>query len=121
MNEVTLVVGCSEERPNDVLAYEVMGVAHGHIVLSRRDGVSYTAEDSELSSYLQSRDRMLRLVLAGVPSRLRLGVGQALIRRWNRAWGVDSDADIGLATSSVCSVGTEISISSSAAPISAGR
>ena len=102
MNEAALVVGCSQQRPNDVLAYEVMGVAHGQVLLSRRDGATYTAATGELSSYLQSRDSMLRLVLAGVPASLRQGVGQALIRRWNLAWGVEPDAaGIGVATSSV--------------------
>jgi len=121
MNEVTLVVGCSEERPNDVLAYEVIGVAHGHVLLSRHDGATYTAETGELSSYLQSRDSMLRLVLAGVPSSLRQGVGHALIKRWNLAWGVEPEPGIGLAASSGCAAGTEMSISAGAATIAAGR
>ena len=49
---------------------------------------------------------MLRLVLGGVPSSRRRDVGQALIKRWNRAWGVESGDGIGLATSSVCDEGT---------------
>ena len=91
-NEATWVVGCSEQRPNDVLAYEIMGIADGRVLLSRRDGVSYTTSSGEIRSYQRTRDDMLRRVLAGVPSRLRQGVGQALIRRWNLAWGVDTEA-----------------------------
>ena len=123
MNEATWVVGCSDQRPNDVLAYEVMGIADGRVLLSRHDGVSYTTSSGEIRSYQRTRDDMLRLVLAGVPASLRHGVGQALIRRWNRGWGVDMEADVdtGLATASACGMATEISISVSAAQISAGR
>jgi hypothetical protein len=121
MNEVTLVVGCSEQRPNDVLAYEVVGLAEGHVVLSRHDGVSYTAKSRDISAYRRSRDNMLRLVLAGVPSGRRPAVRQALIKRWDLAWGVGTEAGIGLAASSVSGVATAISISASAAPISVGR
>ena len=92
LNEATWVVGCSEQRPNDVLAYEVMGIADGHVLLSRHDGVSYTTSSGEIRSYQRTRDDMLRLVLAGVPASLRHGVGQALIRRWNREWGVEPEA-----------------------------
>jgi hypothetical protein len=119
MNEAAWVVGCSEQRPNDVLAYQVVGVADGFVLLSRHDGATYTAESSEISSYRRARDNMLRLVLGGVPAGRRPDVRQALIRRWNRDWGVGTEADIGLATASVCGMATEIS--DSAAPISAGR
>ena len=98
-----------------------LGVADGRVLLSRHDGATYTAKSGEISSYRRIRDNMLRLVLDGVPSGRRQGVGQALIRRWNRDWGVETEADIGLATASVCGMATEISISASAAPISAGR
>ncbi len=121
MNEATWVVGCSEQRPNDVLAYEVMGIADGRVLLSRHDGVSYTTSSGEIRSYQRTRDDMLRLVLAGVPASLRHGVGQALIRRWNRDWGVEPEAGTSLATASARGMATEISISVSAAPISAGR
>ena len=92
-NEATWVVGCSEQRPNDVLAYEVMGMADGRVLLSRHDGATYTADSGEIRSYQRTRDDMLRVVLAGVPARLRQGVGQALIGRWNRDWGVDVGDD----------------------------
>jgi hypothetical protein len=92
MNGAAWVVGCSEQRPNDVLGYQVVGVADGQVLLSRHDGATYTAARDEISSYRRSRDSMLRLVLGGVPSSRRRDVGQALIKRWNRAWGVESAA-----------------------------
>jgi hypothetical protein len=88
-NEGAWVVGCSEQRPNDVLAYEVVGIADGHVQLSRHDGVTYTAKSHDIGPYRRSRDRMLRLVLDSVPAGLRPGVRHALIGRWNRAWGVE--------------------------------
>ncbi len=83
-----MVVGCSAQRPNDVLAYEVVGISDEHVLLSRHDGVSYTAKSHDISAYRRSRDKMLHLVLASVPPGMRPGVRQALIARWNRAWGV---------------------------------
>jgi len=100
MNEAALVVGCSEQRPNDVLAYEVVGMADGHVLLSRHDGVSYTAKSHDVSAYRRSRDKMLRLVLDSVPPGLRPGVRLALIRRWNDAWGVERLDGDGYAASS---------------------
>jgi hypothetical protein len=91
-----LVVGCSKQLPNDLLAYRLVGSsAGGRVMLSRR-GVSYSADPRELSDYRELVDEMLTLVLASVPPGSRTRAREALIRRWNRDWGVEAEDVVGL-------------------------
>jgi hypothetical protein len=85
-----LVVGFSEQLPDTVLAYHVVGGASddGRVLLAGHDGERYRGSASELSSYRGLLARMLQAVLAGIPVDRRGWARAALVKRWNAAWGV---------------------------------
>lgn len=86
-----LVVGCSEQRPNELRAYHLMGMStEGAVLLSRR-GATYSAAPGEVCDYPALLERMLGMVLPSFPSGLRERARRALINRWNRDWGVDAE------------------------------
>jgi hypothetical protein len=91
MPPALLVVGCSEQRPDELRAYHVMGTSSaGGLVLSRR-GVTYSAANDQVSSYHELLERMLGTVLDSLPSNQRVSARTRLIRRWNRDWGVNAE------------------------------
>jgi hypothetical protein len=86
-----LVIGCSEEVPNQVRAYHLIAsLKNGDAVLSRHDGAAYTGNMRELASYRGSLTTMVGSVLEQMPPDLRYRARAALINRWNRDWGVTS-------------------------------
>jgi hypothetical protein len=87
----TLVIGCSEQRPNDLRAYRVMGTSTAGVLLLSRHGATYSAVASEVSAYPALLERMLGVVLPSLPSSLRARARPALIKRWNRNWGVEAE------------------------------
>jgi hypothetical protein len=87
----TLVVGCSEKRPNELRAYHLMGTASNGVILLSRHGATYSAAASEMSDYPALLERMLGVVLPSFPARHREQARRALIRRWNRDRGVEAE------------------------------
>ena len=87
----TLVIGCSEQLPNELRAYRLMGTSTEGSVLLSRHGATYSAAASEVSAYPELLERMLGAVLPGVPSSRRAHARPALISRWNRDWGVEAE------------------------------
>ena len=87
----TLVIGCSEQLPNELRAYRVMGTSTEGAVLLSRHGATYSAAASEVSAYPELLERMLGVVLPSFPSSLQARARPALIKRWNRDWGVEAD------------------------------
>jgi len=87
----TLVIGCSEQRPNDLRAYRVIGTSTEGALLLSRHGATYSAAASEVSAYPQLLERMLGVVLPSFPSSLQARARTALINRWNRDWGVEAE------------------------------
>jgi hypothetical protein len=87
----TLVVGCSEQRPNELRAYHLMGTASDGVILLSRHGATYSAAASEICDYPALLERMLGVVLPSFPARHREQARRALIRRWNRDWGVEAE------------------------------
>lgn len=86
-----LVVGCSEQRPDELRAYHVTGASSaGGLVLSRR-GVTYSAASDQVSSYHELLERLLGTVLDKLPSSQRASARTTLIKRWNRDWGVNAE------------------------------
>jgi len=90
-----LVIGCSDQLPNDLRAYHLMGTSTAGALLLSRHGATYSALASEVTAYPELLERMLGLVLAGVPPRLRARARPELIARWNRDWGVDAEDLVG--------------------------
>ena len=90
----TLVIGCSEQLPNELRAYRVMGTSTEGAVLLSRHGATYSAAASEVAAYPGLLERMLGVVLPSFPSSLRARARPALIKRWNRDWGVELE-DLG--------------------------
>ena len=86
-----MVVGCSEQLPNELRAYHVVGTTSAGGLLLGRDGMTYSAATGEVSSYRDVLERMLGKVLANLPPSLRLSARTCLIKRWNRDWGVDAE------------------------------
>lgn len=86
-----MVVGCSEQLPNELRAYHVVGTTGAGGLLLGRDGVTYSAATGEVSSYRDVLERMLGKVLANLPPSLRLSARTCLTKRWNRDWGVDAE------------------------------
>ena len=86
----TLVVGFSEQLPNELRAYRVTGRSTGAAVLLDRHGATYSAAANEVCAYSELLERMLGVVLPGFPSSVRPRARRALIRRWNDDWGVDA-------------------------------
>jgi hypothetical protein len=87
----TLVIGCSEQLPNELRAYRVMGTATEGAVLLSRHGATYSAAASEVSAYPELLERMLGVVLPGFPASLQVRARAALVKRWNRDWGVEAE------------------------------
>jgi hypothetical protein len=94
MPSSALVIGCSEQLPNELRAYRVMGTSTEGTVLLSRHGATYSAAAGEVSAYPALLERMLGLVLTSLPSNLRERARPALISRWNRNWGVEAE-DLG--------------------------
>jgi hypothetical protein len=86
-----LVVGCSEQRPNEVRADYLMGTSTEGAVLLNRHGKTYSAAPSEVCDYPALLERMLGVVLPSFPSSMQERARRALISRWNRDWGVDAE------------------------------
>ena len=86
----TLVVGCSEQLPNDMRAYHLMGTSTEGAVLLSRHGEIYSAAASEVCAYPALLERMLGVVVPSFPASLRAQARRALISRWNRDWGVEA-------------------------------
>lgn len=91
MASPVLVIGCSEQRPDELRAYHLMGTSTDGVVLLSRHGITYSATESEVTAYPKVLERMLGLVLANMPSRLREHARPTLISRWNRNWGVEAE------------------------------
>jgi hypothetical protein len=86
-----LVIGCSEQLPNEVRAYRRVGTASDGAVLLRRHGATYSAADGEVCDYGEMLERMLGLALKNLPLDFRPRARAALTRRWNRDWGVEAE------------------------------
>jgi hypothetical protein len=86
-----LVVGCSEQIPDEVRAYRLMGVSSDGAVLLSRHGATYSTGTDQVSDYRELLERLLGLVLRSFPSTLRERARGALTRRWNRDWGVEAE------------------------------
>ena len=87
----TLVIGSSEQLPDELRAYRLMGTSTEGSVLLSRHGATYSAAASEVSAYPELLARMLGVVLPSFPSSLRAQARPALIKRWNRDWGVEAE------------------------------
>ena len=85
------MIGCSEQLPNELRAYRVMGTSTEGSVLLSRHGATYSAAASEVSAYPELLERMLGVVLPSFPSSLQAHARPALIKRWNRDWGVEAE------------------------------
>jgi hypothetical protein len=86
-----LVVGCSEQLPNELRAYHFMGTSTEGAALLSWHGATYSAAASEVCAYPDLLERLLGVVLPGFPANLRERARPALISRWNRDWGVDAE------------------------------
>lgn len=90
MQPALLVVGCSEQLPDQVRAYHVMGTSSAGGLLLSRHGVTYSAAANEVSSHHDVLERMLIKVLDNLPASLRSSARTRLVKRWNRDWGVSA-------------------------------
>jgi hypothetical protein len=86
-----LVIACSEQVPNELRAYHLMGTSSEGAVLLSSHGAIYSAAASDVCAYPDLLERMLGLVLPGFPANLRERARPALISRWNRDWGVGAE------------------------------
>ena len=86
-----LVVGFSEQLPNEPRAYHLMGTSTDGAVLLSRRGAIYSAAANDVCPYPALLERMLGLVLPSFPASIRERARPALIRRWNRDWGIGAD------------------------------
>jgi hypothetical protein len=86
-----LVVGFSEQLPNEPQAYHLMGTSTDGAVLLSRRGAIYSAAANDVCAYPALLERMLGLVLPSFPASIRERARPALIRRWNRDWGIGAD------------------------------
>jgi hypothetical protein len=118
MPSSALVLGCSEQLPNELRAYHPMGTSTDGAVLLSRHGVTYSAAPGEISPYREALERMLGLVLAGFPASLRERARPMLINRWNRDWGVEADDLERLGTASANDNGSGVEpVETSTSPI----
>jgi hypothetical protein len=85
-----LVVGCSEQLPDQLHAYRVTGTSSAGGLLLSRHGVTYSAVADQVSSYHGLLERMLGKVLDNLPASLRNSARTRLVKRWNRDWGVNA-------------------------------
>ena len=83
-----LVVGFSDQLPNEPRAYHLMATSIDGVVLLSRRGVIYSAAANDVCAYPALLERMLGLVLPSFPASVRERARPALIRRWNRDWGI---------------------------------
>ncbi len=90
MRPSLLVVGCSEQHPDQVRAYRVTGASSAGGLLLSRHGVTYSAVADQVSSYHEVLERMLGKVLDNLPESLRSSARTRLVKRWNRDWGVNA-------------------------------
>ena len=90
-----LVIGCSDQLPNELRAYHLMGTSTDGAVLLSWHGATYSAAANEVTAYPELIERLLGLVLAGFPPRLRDRARLGLIARWNRNWGVEAEDLVG--------------------------
>jgi hypothetical protein len=86
-----LMVGCSEQLPNELRVYRLVGTSCAGGVLLNRTGATYSATTGEVTPYHEMLEHMLGLVLKNVPSSRRDRMRMALISRWNRDWGVEAE------------------------------
>ena len=91
-----LVIGCSDQLPNELRAYRLIGASTEGAVLLSSHGATYSAVASEVTAYPELLEHMLGLVLAGFPPRLRDRARPRLIARWNRNWGVEAEDPVGM-------------------------
>ena len=84
------MVGCSEQHPNELRAYHLMGTSTEGPVLLSRHGATYSAATSEVYDYPALLEHMLGVVLPSFPASLQTQARRALISRWNRDWGVEA-------------------------------
>jgi hypothetical protein len=84
------VIGCSEQLPNEIRAYHLMGTSTDGTVLLSRHGATYSAATGEVSAYAAVLERMPGVVLKSLPP-LRERARVCLVRRWNRDWGVEAE------------------------------
>jgi hypothetical protein len=91
MRPALLVVGCSEQLPDQLRAYRVMGTSSAGGLLLSRHGVTYSAVAEQVSSYPELLERMLGKVLANLPESLRSSARTRLVKRWNRDWDVNAN------------------------------
>lgn len=96
MRSSALVIGCSDQLPNQLRAYHLIGTSTAGALLLGWHGATYSAVASEVTAYPELLERMLGLVLAGFPPRLRDRARPKLIARWNRAWGVEAEDLVGI-------------------------
>ena len=100
-----LVVGYSDQLPNELRAYRLTGNASGGAVLLTRHGATYSADASDVSAYPQLLESMVSSVLKNIPARLQARAEVGLIRRWNRDWGVEAaDLEAGVGRESLDAV-----------------
>jgi hypothetical protein len=85
-----LVIGCSEQHPNDLRAYRLIGTSSDGGVLLSRHGRTYSAAREEVADHGEMLERMLGLVLKNLPLDFRPRARAVLTRRWNRDWGVEA-------------------------------
>jgi hypothetical protein len=85
-----LVIGCSDQLPNELRAYHLLGNASAGAVLLTRHGATYSADASDVSAYPELLAGMVSAVLKNVPARLQARAEAGLIKRWNRDWGVEA-------------------------------
>jgi hypothetical protein len=86
-----LVIGCSEQLPNELRAYRLLGASSEGAVLLSRNGAMYSAARGEVCHHGQLLERMLGKVLENLPLDFRPRARVALTRRWNRDWGVEAE------------------------------
>jgi len=86
-----LVIGCSDQLPNELRAYRLLDGASTGAVLLGRHGTTYSADASDVSAYPQLLAGMLSSVLRNIPAPLQTRAREGLIKRWNRDWGVETD------------------------------
>ena len=86
-----LVIGSSEQLPNELRAYRWMGTSSGGGILLSRHGATYSAAQGDFSEYGQLLERLLAPVLTTMPPGLRAKARGTLIRKWNRDWGVEAE------------------------------
>ncbi len=100
----TLVIGCSDQIPNELRAYHLVGGAGTGAVLLTRHGATYSAGARDVSAYPQLLASMLSTVLKNIPATLQARAKVGLVSRWNRDWGVearDLEVEVGRASRDV--------------------